>query len=113
MSTTRWVEKGDAGAVCDPAFVDAEVERGGDALVDRWLVLADGLGQAGQGSKPRSTNVTFEQAGFSQYNRRTERSITTGLPPTASSATCRTYRECTHDDRQPHSGQAHAIPSRV
>ncbi|MFF3327804.1 hypothetical protein [Streptomyces sp. NPDC002889] len=35
--------------VGDAAFVDAGVERGGDALHDCGLVLADGFGQAGQG----------------------------------------------------------------
>ncbi|MFF6813113.1 hypothetical protein ACFZAG_24945 [Streptomyces sp. NPDC012403] len=32
----------------DAAFVDAGVERGGDALHDCGSVLADGFGQAGQ-----------------------------------------------------------------
>jgi hypothetical protein len=37
--------------VGDAAFVDAGVERGGDALFDCGLVLADGLGEAGRGGK--------------------------------------------------------------
>ncbi|MFJ2478490.1 hypothetical protein ACIOWI_37175, partial [Streptomyces sp. NPDC087659] len=43
--------------VGDAAFVDAGVERGGDALHDCGLVFADGLGQAGQGREAGGCEV--------------------------------------------------------
>lgn len=39
--------------IADSAFVDARVERGGDALLDCGLVLTQGFGQAGQGREAR------------------------------------------------------------
>ncbi|MFI1583783.1 hypothetical protein [Embleya sp. NPDC020630] len=39
-----------------------------------------------------SANVCCAPSGFSQYRRRIDKSITTGRPPTASSASCRRYR---------------------
>ena|GEM_PF-5686973 len=49
----------------------------------------------------------------SQYRRRTDRSITTGRPPAASSATCRTYRLCSQSENSPWTGHATATPARV
>lgn len=60
-----------------------------------------------------SAKVAFGHSELSQYRRRTDRSMTTARPPTASSATCRTYRECTQSDSVPHPGQTAAISSRV
>ena len=60
-----------------------------------------------------STNVARGHCEFSQYRRRTDRSTTIGRPPTASSATCRTYRLCSQSETRPQPGHPTATPSRV
>lgn len=57
--------------------------------------------------------MALEQSGFSQYKRRTDTSIITGLQPIASSATCRTYRLCSHADSCPQPGQITETPAAV
>lgn len=52
----------------------------------------------------------MEQSGFSPYRLRTDTSITTGPPSTA---TCRTYRLCSQSEGQPHPGHTTPTPSRV
>ena len=45
-----------------------------------------------------SAKVTAGQAGFRQRNRRTSKTISTGRPPAAPSATMREYPPCTRAD---------------
>ncbi|MET8213111.1 hypothetical protein ABZT51_45830 [Streptomyces sp. NPDC005373] len=54
--------------------------------------------------------MVLEQSVFSQHKRRTDTLITTGLPPIASSATCRTYRLCSHADSYPQPAQTTETP---
>ena len=58
-----------------------------------------------------SAKVTAGQAGFRQRNRRTCKTISTGRPPAAPSATIRAYPPCTRADSWPHRGQ-HAASAR-
>jgi len=51
-----------------------------------------------------SANVTFAQPGSGQRNRRTAKTISTGRPPAAPSATTRPYPPCTCEDTAPHAG---------
>lgn len=45
--------------------------------------------------------------------RRTDKSTTIGRGPTASSATCRTYRLCSRSEDRSHPGHTTATPARV
>lgn len=65
------------------------------------LACADGMSNAGVA---RVVGVQAKTVGT-----RTDRSMTTARPPTASSATCRTYRECTQSDSVPHPGDSCGI----
>ena len=58
-----------------------------------------------------SAKVTAGHCGFRQRNRRTRKTISTGRPPAAPSATVRAYPPCTRADSSPHRGQ-HAESAR-